>query len=248
MASTHSLIGGIGMYNTYIFDLYGTLIDIETDEGTPELWERLSFHFLYSGFVIEQDALKEQYHEEVSRQLSNPSVKCQFPEIDIHNIFETIVSREGHSPGADWIEETVRWFRQLSICRLKLYDGVKETLCILKKQNKKIYLLSNGQKTFVEAEMRVLGITDLFDGIAISSNPGICKPDPLFFDYLVNTFKVDLSSAIMVGNDATTDIEGAKRIGIDACYYHSNCSPDTQKVDCKYQIWDGNFRRILEIV
>ncbi|MBA9088845.1 putative hydrolase of the HAD superfamily [Fontibacillus solani] len=235
------------MYNTFIFDLYGTLIDIHTDEESPEFWERLSYHFLYSGYPIKPEALKEQYREEVSRQFSNPAVKCEFPEIDVHLIFKTIASRKGQCPDVEWIEETVRWFRRLSIRRLQLYEGVKETLIILKAQNKKIYLLSNGQKTFVEEEMRALGIDDLFDGIAISSNPGICKPDPLFYDYLVNTFKVDLSSAIMIGNDATTDIEGAKRVGIDACYFHSNCSPNTTEVDCKYQIWDGNFRRILDM-
>ena len=27
------------MYDTYIFDLYGTLVDIHTDEDKEELWE-----------------------------------------------------------------------------------------------------------------------------------------------------------------------------------------------------------------
>ncbi|WP_281363492.1 hypothetical protein [Paenibacillus lemnae] len=40
------------MYATYIFDLYGTLIDIETDEEAPEVWNRLGFHFGYHGMNI----------------------------------------------------------------------------------------------------------------------------------------------------------------------------------------------------
>ncbi|WP_410772581.1 HAD family hydrolase [Fontibacillus sp. BL9] len=235
------------MYNSYIFDLYGTLIDIHTDEEDPAVWERLSYHFLYSGLPIKPEVLKEQYRGEVARQISTPPVECEFPELDIHLIFKNIASKIGFSPEASWLDETVRWFRILSMRRLKLYDGVKETLSALKNQNKKIYLLSNGQETFVEAEMRILGITGFFDGIAISSKPGICKPDPLFYAYLADTFKVDLASAIMIGNDATTDIAGANRLGMDACYYHSNCSPETETVDCKHQIWDGNFRRILEL-
>ena len=28
-------------YENYIFDLYGTLIDIRTDENKPEFWEKI---------------------------------------------------------------------------------------------------------------------------------------------------------------------------------------------------------------
>ncbi len=236
------------MYKTYIFDLYGTLIDIHTDEEDPAVWEKLSYHFLYSGYAIEPDTLRAQYRKEVTQQISAPVIECQFPELNIPLIFKNIASTLGFNPDEKWLDETVRWFRLLSMRSLKLYDGVIETLSTLRDRNKKIYLLSNGQETFVKAEMCILGLTEFFDGIAISSKPGICKPDPLFYAYLADTFKVDLSSAIMIGNDATTDIAGAKRMGMDACYYHSNCSPDTETVDCKHQIWDGNFRRILEIV
>lgn len=236
-----------GMYNSYIFDLYGTLIDIHTDEEDPMVWERLSYHFLYSGYSLDPNVLKDQYRKEVIRQISTPLIECEFPELDIQLIFKNIVAELGYNPEENWLDETVRWFRLLSIRSLKLYDGVKETLSTLKDRNKKIYLLSNGQTAFVEAEMRILGITDFFDGIAISSNPGICKPDPLFYTYLADTFNVDLTSAIMIGNDATTDIAGANRMGMDACYYHSNCSPETETVDCKHQIWDGDFRHILEL-
>jgi len=40
------------MYQTDIFDLYGTLIDMGTDEEQPELWERLALHHGYQGMSI----------------------------------------------------------------------------------------------------------------------------------------------------------------------------------------------------
>ncbi|EFM11148.1 HAD-superfamily hydrolase, subfamily IA, variant 1 [Paenibacillus curdlanolyticus YK9] len=236
------------MYSTYIFDLYGTLIDIHTDEESPELWERLSYHFRYSGISIEAGELEQEFHANIQRQMSAPRVACEHPDFDMEETFRTIAERRSVTPTAGWTEETVRWFRQLSIRRLALYDGVEETLRSLKAQGKRVYLLSNGQRIFVEAELRVLGIDGYFDGIAISSNAGISKPDPLFYDYLVSTFGADLSSAVMIGNDSRTDIEGARRAGIDGCYIHSNSSPDVQEVDCKFQIWDGDFNRVLELV
>ncbi|MNI79783.1 Pyrimidine 5'-nucleotidase YjjG [compost metagenome] len=144
----------------------------------------------------------------------------------------------------DWLDETVRWFRILSMRHLALYVGVREQLEKLKKQGKSVFLLSNGQKTFVEAELRALGIYEWFDGIAISSEAGISKPDPLFYKYLENKYHADLSSALMIGNDPRTDMEGAQRIGIDGCYIHSNSSPEGFAVNSKYQIWDGDFYKI----
>ena len=37
------------MYDTCIFDLYGTLVDIRTDENKEELWEKLSLFYAFYG-------------------------------------------------------------------------------------------------------------------------------------------------------------------------------------------------------
>lgn len=231
-------------YRTYIFDLYGTLIDIHTDEECPELWEALAFHFRYSGMETTGVELKKLVAREIDVQMKEAGKLCEFPDFVMQKVL-AVVSRDlGGEVEASWLDETVRWFRTLSMRNLALYDGVLELLNQLRAQGKKVYLLSNGQKTFVEAELKALGIYDLFDGIAISSEAGISKPDPLFFEYLKNRYGADLSSAIMVGNDPRTDMEGARRIGIDGCYIHSNSSPEGFEVTSKYQIWDGDVYKI----
>ena len=63
----------------------------------------------------------------------------------------------------------------------KWYDGVIELLDLLKKKNKKIYLLSNAQRIFTLYEMNILGIHKYFDGIYFSSDYNVCKPDNLTF-------------------------------------------------------------------
>lgn len=32
-------------YDTYVFDLYGTLVDIHTDEELPMVWEKLALFY-----------------------------------------------------------------------------------------------------------------------------------------------------------------------------------------------------------
>lgn len=40
-------------YKNYIFDLYGTLVDIHTEEGIPKLWEKLSFFYGFYGAIYQ---------------------------------------------------------------------------------------------------------------------------------------------------------------------------------------------------
>ena len=49
------------MYNNYIFDLYGTLVDINTDEDSPMLWDKLSMFYSFKGAKYSKEELKESY-------------------------------------------------------------------------------------------------------------------------------------------------------------------------------------------
>ena len=48
------------MYEAYIFDLYGTLVDIHTDEEQPYLWEKMSELYGAMGAVYEPEELQEE--------------------------------------------------------------------------------------------------------------------------------------------------------------------------------------------
>ena len=71
---------------------------------------------------------------------------------------------------------------------VRLYAHAKELLEALRAAGKRVYLLSNAQRTFTEYEMRYLGIYDLFDGVQISSDHGCKKPDERFFRILLERF------------------------------------------------------------
>ncbi|WP_151733550.1 HAD family hydrolase ['Paenibacillus yunnanensis' Narsing Rao et al. 2020] len=232
------------MYETYIFDLYGTLIDIETDEERPELWERLALHFGYQGMRTGAAELKRRYLDERDRQLAEAGRSCEHPDFVMEEVFRAVAGQLGGQPSEAWLQETVRWVRTLSMNHISLYDGVTEILQRLRERGKKVFLLSNGQKTFIEAELTMLGIIGLFDGIAISSEAGVSKPDPLFFRYLADTYGADLSSALMIGNDPRTDIAGAAAMGLDSCYLQTASSPRGVAVHSTFQILDGDLRQI----
>lgn len=48
-------------YQNYIFDLYGTLVDIHTDEDQPAAWAALARFYSYYGARYAPDELRAAY-------------------------------------------------------------------------------------------------------------------------------------------------------------------------------------------
>ena len=53
-------------YQNYLFDLYGTLVDIKTDERDPEVYHKLRRYFWFNGADYEEKELYDAFFEEIS--------------------------------------------------------------------------------------------------------------------------------------------------------------------------------------
>ncbi|MBO5209875.1 MAG: HAD family hydrolase [Lachnospiraceae bacterium] len=236
-------------YKNYIFDLYGTLVDIRTDENKKDLWEKMSLFCGYYGADYSPEELQKRYLElvqTVERQMSqamqqqtqnNPVryVHEAYPEIPIEKVFGQLYKDKMVEPGEELVRHTGQMFRVLSTHHVRLYAGAKELLYSLKESGKKVYLLSNAQRIFTEYELFYLKIHDCFDGILISSDYGCKKPDERFFRILLDKYSIKTEESLMIGNDLDTDIRGAKQIGMDTYYIHSAISPALKReVDADY--------------
>ena len=218
------------MYDTCIFDLYGTLVDIRTDEKKPELWERLALFYAFYGAEYTPDELHQGY-DCLTAEMSAGKAGIRkdaheaYPEIRIEDVFIALFRKKGIDADEVLSRHAGQFFRILSMEHLKLYNGTKEMLSALRDGGKKVYLLSNAQKIFTEYEMNALGITPYFDGIFISSEHECKKPDVRFFEKLIHTYGIERDRAVMVGNDGVCDIEGAKNAGLATLYVRTEISP-----------------------
>lgn len=241
------------MYNTYIFDLYGTLVDIHTDEDQSLLWDKLSAFFRFQKADYTPQELKETYLALVEEALSKPS-PYEIKDIQIEFVFKKLYEKKHIFPEYELIEYTCQFFRILSTEYLKLYDGAKELLTSLKETGASVYLLSNAQRIFTEFEMKELGIYDMFDGILYSSDAGCQKPDQNFFSRLFVEFSIDSSKqnkkkCLMIGNDATSDIKGAREFGLDSFYLHSNQSPEVEgEIGATYEMKELDLGKVREML
>ena len=223
-------------YRNYIFDLYGTLVDIRTDETDRKLWEHMSLFYGYYGARYAAEELHQAYlalvqtKEKVLKQEHTVQYAHEaYPEIPLDEVFRELYTAKGIEPDASLVLHTGQMFRAQSTKYIRLYAHAKELLTALKEAGRGVYLLSNAQRIFTEYELHYLGIHDLFDGILISSEEGCKKPDKRFFEILLNRYKLKAAESLMIGNDMETDIAGAKRAGMDSFYIHSAISPRMQE-------------------
>jgi putative hydrolase of the HAD superfamily len=232
-------------YDNYVFDLYGTLVDIRTQEDDPVLWKKLALFYGYYDAAYEPDELREAYGALVagkeralkSRLEDNPRYSHEAsPEIEITDVFLELYTAKGVDADRQLAVHTGQFFRVLSTDYVRLYPGTEAMLSNLKEYGKKIYLLSNAQRIFTEYEMHVLGIASYFDGILISSDYKTRKPDKRFFDLLLTQYHLDVKTSLFIGNDSTTDIAGARTIGMDTYYVKSNISPAQDMADADYAV------------
>ena len=179
--------------------------------------------------------------------------KVPYYEIEIREVFEELFTTKGIKPEKGQIEVICHTFRVLSRSYIKLYDGVEEFFSLCREKGKGLYLLSNAQTAFTVAELKKLGLYDKFDGIVISSEVKVCKPDKRIMEALLEKYHLKKEDSIMIGNDRTSDILVAKSSGMDSLYIHSNISPagytaEEEGIKAEYEILDGDFRRLKELI
>lgn len=239
-------------YQNCIFDLYGTLVDIRTDETSQRLWEQMTGIYRSGGALYQPEELRNAYFRLV-RQLEDGTALRQdaheaHPEIQIEQVFQRLYQEKGINASRELAVRTGLSFRELSTEYLRLYDGAAELLRALRSWGRGVWLLSNAQAIFTRLELKQLGLDGLFDGVYLSSDYGCKKPDAQFFEILLRERGIDPAGAVMVGNDGVCDIEGARAVGLSTVYIRSNLSPCGPLPDADYVLEKMDLRLVLEIL
>lgn len=239
-------------YRHCIFDLYGTLVDIHTDERSPRLWARMAELYRRRGAPYQPGELRDAYFRAVgSMEREAPRQRdCHeaHPEIKLELVFQRLYEEKGVAVDLESAIRTGQLFRRHSTEYLRLYDGAKELLAALREQGRTVWLLSNAQAIFTRWELERLGLADSFDGIYLSSDYGVKKPDRRFFDALLRERGILPEQAVMIGNDGRCDIEGARAVGLSTVYIRSNLSPDEPLPQADHVLEHMDLKRVWNIL
>ncbi len=201
-----------------IFDLYGTLADVRTDEWSEDFWRR-SGEYLRSLTVRDMDFAGE------FRRLMAELAPHDERETDIAAILSALFRLGGAEYSGAQIAAIGHTLRLLATQKLRLYPGTPEALRGLRAQGKRLYLLSNAQAIFTAPELEQLGLLPYFDGVELSSDFGWRKPSPKFFQYLLQKYALAPDESVYIGNDYASDMRGAAGVGLQGVYIRTESSP-----------------------
>ena len=216
-------------YTDLVFDLYGTLVDIHTEED-DRVWEKTAFYFGFYGAHYTGPELKAAFQSAMHAReaRAGQSYEC-FPDLPFEETMADLFRAKGVVENADSLGiNAAQLFRISSLDYIRLYPHALEALAKLRKAGYRLWLLSNAQAIFTAYELRLLGLGEQLDGIYLSSNYKCRKPDLRFYQALIEERHLDVSKTMMIGNDRQTDIAGAKAAGMATLYMHTDLTPRDQ--------------------
>jgi|GEM_PF-356012 len=215
------------MIRAVLFDLYGTLIDIETVENDTAVYDEIAKFLSYRGMYVSSSWLQDTFRKEVSKAIDKSSEK--YPEPNIRGIWFDIL-RKLENPEhykinfekCSFVKDITVLHRSLSRKRFKLVDGALEIIRQIRK-NYKLGIVSDCQKEYAKPEIKSLGLKPYFDAVVISGNFGYRKPDVRLFQACLSKLGVNASESVFVGNDVYRDMLGAYLAGMNCILIKSSC-------------------------
>ncbi len=99
-------------------------------------------------------------------------------------------------------------------------EGIESVIAEIKASGKGLYLLSNFNQR-LRTELHLAPSLLLFDGLVISGEIGMVKPNENIYRYLLDTYKLDPTECIFV-DDRDDNIEAGEKLGIKGYLFDGN--------------------------
>ena len=152
------------------------------------------------------------------RQISAPNLNS-FRENDLRNVSIELVRELYHiSPSEEQIKALLDTRYNAFLDVIKLPDGVLPLVQDISRRYR-IALISNypcGRS--LRDALGKIGLLDKFEDVVVSGEVGYVKPHPLPFETTLRHLKLKAQDCVYVGDNWLADIQGAKRIGMQAVY------------------------------
>lgn len=96
--------------------------------------------------------------------------------------------------------------------------GMIDLIKDLKDKGYKLAIITNGLSEVQHRKIDTLKIRDLFEFVFVSGDFGYGKPDPKFYNHVINVSACKKDDSIMIGNNIQSDIFGSLAVGLSAIY------------------------------
>jgi 2-haloacid dehalogenase len=219
-------------YTWVLFDADGTLFDYEAAER-----QALGATLRRSGLLFSPEVLA--IYQEVNGELWRAFERGQTtPErIKTERFARLFEALDLGASAPNPVKFGDAYLTTLGTC-IDLLPGAQAVLDALL-GHIRLALITNGLTRVQRARLAASGLEPYFEAVVISEEEGVAKPDPGIFDVIFGRMgKPERSEVLMVGDSLTSDIRGANRYGIDACWYNPYGLPRDADVEFRYEIVD----------
>ena len=196
------------MINTIIFDLGAVLIDWNPQYLYRKLFREESEMDYFLANICTPDWNEEQDAGQLLQVATDALVK-QFPEHEIN--IRAFYGRWKEMLGGP-IDGTVEIFRKLK-----------------QSEKYKIYALTNWSAETFPVALERYEFLQWFDGIVVSGTEMMRKPNPDFYQILLDRYNVKAEEALFI-DDNLRNIESAKKMGIQSIYFTSPSNLTTELI------------------
>ena len=219
------------MITTILWDVDGTLLNFEAAEKAAirALFQEFGFGVCTDEMLKRYSQINKIYWERLERkEVTRQEV--------LEGRFLDFFAEEGLDVSA--APEFNECYQTSLGDTIVFYDDSYEIVKSLRGKVKQ-YVVSNGTITAQTKKLRVSGLGELMDGIFLSEQLGVEKPDVHFFEQVfAQTGLTDKTQIMIVGDSLSSDILGGNNAGIITCWYNPEHKQSKKSVRIDYEITD----------
>ena len=200
-------------FTTVLFDLDHTLLDTHQSEA-------LAFDDTMRSIGVDDPEPILPTYRRINGALWKGVERGELSPNDVSRVrFVELLDELGITADAD---EMGRRFRRGLGAYGELYPKARAVLEAV--SGARLGLVTNGIGQVQRDRLGRLDLDRYFDGVAISGEVGVAKPDPAIFRHL-GFDELDPTNTIMIGDSLTSDIAAGANAGFTTCWYNPTGAP-----------------------
>ena len=227
------------MITTILWDVDGTLLDFAAAEKAAirNLFEEYHLGECTDELLLRYSRINKTYWERLERgEITKAEVLVgRFQEFFEAEGIDSAIALEFNQKYQIFLGDTIV-YRDNSFQIVKSLQGKVRQ-----------YVVSNGTVIAQTKKLNRSGLGALMDGVFLSEQIGVEKPNLEFFDKVFDIIgDIDRNQIMIVGDSLTSDICGGNRAGIITCWYNPEKAEKIENVHVDYEI--TNLREVYRIL
>ena len=110
-----------------------------------------------------------------------------------------------------------------------------------------LYIVTNGNAATQKTRLERSGLMDYVNPYFVSEDAGAAKPDVRYFEYVFSRIPgFGKEEALLIGDSLTSDMQGAKNVGMDSLWYCPQGGEVPEGLAITYRA--GSFEEIRELL